>query len=154
MRVRAAVDGLTVLATAGTHVVLIGMDFDSARANELLGFSIQRTNHATGETYWMWNDILFPAHDAVVKAARDAGQASDPSLFGSDLNPFQEFLRGDYTVSPGVAYSYRVVAQGGPPNQLAAFVDVTDAATTETVDHGNGHAVWFNRAAVASQAYV
>src|SRR5580704_2905994 len=58
MRVRAAVNGLTVLATAGTYVVLIGMDFDSARANELLGFSIQRTNHATGETYWMWNDIL------------------------------------------------------------------------------------------------
>lgn len=154
MRALAVVDGLTVSATAGTHVVLIGMDFDPARANELLGFSIQRTNHATGETYWMWNDILFPAHDAVAKAARDAGQKPDPALFGSDRNPFQEFLRGDYTVSPGVAYTYRVVAQGGTPDALTALASATVEVTTETVDHGNGHAVWFNRAAAASQAYV
>ena len=33
------------------------------------------------------------------RAARDAGQKPDPALFGSDQNPFQEFLRGDYTVT-------------------------------------------------------
>ena len=105
-------------ATAGTHVVLVGMDFDEKKANDLLGFSIERTNHATGETYWVWNDILFPAHDTTVKAARDAGQKPDPALFGSDQNPFQEFLRGDYAVSPGMAYTYRVVARGGPRTSL------------------------------------
>ncbi len=154
MRTGATVDGLVVQATAGTHVVLVGMDFDEKKANDLLGFSIERTNHATGETYWVWNDILFPAHDTTVKAARDAGQKPDPALFGSDQNPFQEFLRGDYTVSPGMAYTYRVVAQGGTPDQLVALAEVSVDVTTETVEHSDGHAVWFNRAAVASQAYV
>jgi phosphatidylserine/phosphatidylglycerophosphate/cardiolipin synthase-like enzyme len=154
MRIRASANGLVVQATAGTHVVLIGMDFEEARAGELLGFSIERTNHATGKTYWVWNDILFPAHDAIAKAARDAGQKPDPALFGSDLNPFQEFLRGDYTVSPGTAYTYRVVAQGGTPEQLVPLAEASVDVTTETVEHGDGHAVWFNRAAVSSQAYV
>ena len=53
-----------------------------------------------------------------------------------------------------MAYSYRVVAQGGTPEQLVALAEASVEVTTETVDHGNGHAVWFNRAAVASQAYV
>lgn len=154
MRIGAATGGLTVHVTAGTYVVLIGMDFDAARRDQLLGFSIQRTNDANGDQYWMWNDILFPANDAVAKAARDAGQKADPALFGSDRNPFQEFLRGDYTVSPGVHYTYRVVAQGGTPDQLVALAEVTVEVTTETVDHSEGNAVWFNRAAVASQAYV
>jgi hypothetical protein len=153
MRISKTVDGLTIQATAGTYVVLMGMDLDAAKVDQLLGFSIERTNHATGETYWMWNDILFPANDAVTKADRDAGNKPNPALFESGTNPFQEFLRGDYTVSPGQQYTYRVVAQGGTPDQLVALAEASVDVTTETVEHPDGHAVWFNRAAAASQAY-
>src|SRR6266566_4721489 len=131
MRTRDSSAGLTVLATAGTYVVLLGMDLDKSLAEQCLGFSIERTNHQNGDVYFMWNDLLFPDDAATVTAVRDAGGVPDRRLFGSDRSPFQEFLRGDYTVSPGSKYTYRVIAQGGAPRQLTPVAEVTLEVDTE-----------------------
>ncbi len=153
MRVRTSADGLTVQAIAGTYVVLLGMNLADARAQSLLGFSIQRTDHATNTTYWMWNDLLFPHNAAEVAALRAQHQTPDSDLFGSDRNPFQEFLRGDYTVAPDRQYTYRVIAQGGTPDQLQPLAELTVEVSTEPETAVDGHAVWFNRGAATSQRY-
>src|SRR4029453_19610960 len=101
MRALDTKDGLTVMASAGTYVVLLGMDLAHALAEQALGFSIERPNHHTGDVYYMWNDLLFPDDAAVVAAAHAAGEEPSRAGFGSDRNPFQEFLRGAYTGSTG-----------------------------------------------------
>ena len=153
MRIRVSVDGLTVQAIAGTYVVLLGMNASDTLAASLLGFSIQRTDHTTNSTYWMWNDLLFAHHAAELAALKAQQQTPDPGLFGSDLNPFQEFLRGDYTVAPGGRYTYRIVAQGGSPDALLPLAEATIEVSTEPETPVKGHAVWFNRGAATSQRY-
>lgn len=53
MRTRDSNAGLTVLASAGTFVALLGMDLDKNLAEQCLGFSIERTNHPNGDVYFM-----------------------------------------------------------------------------------------------------
>jgi hypothetical protein len=138
MRISKTVDGLTVQATAGTYVVLLGMDLDAAKVDQLLGFSIERTDHAGGETYWMWNDILFPANDALAKADRDAGNKPNPALFESGTNPFQEFLRGDYTVQ--ISFHPQPSVLFAQLGQLG-FLRRGEAGSLTSIDAGLTHPV-------------
>jgi hypothetical protein len=40
---------MSVQAVAGTYVVLLGINMDSARTAGVLGFGIQRTDHDNGD---------------------------------------------------------------------------------------------------------
>jgi hypothetical protein len=55
MRAKKQHNGLTAMAVAGNHVVLIGWDMAEAdiRSQGVLGFSLQRHRHEDGETIWM-----------------------------------------------------------------------------------------------------
>src|SRR5205807_1404576 len=44
---------LSVQAIAGTHVVLLGMDFPEQDCAGLLGFALRREDHTEGEKYWL-----------------------------------------------------------------------------------------------------
>ncbi len=48
MRSRKTKDGLTVMAVAGTNVVLLGFNLPKAKTTTLLGFAVKRTDHAKG----------------------------------------------------------------------------------------------------------
>lgn len=137
--------GLTALAIAGNHVVLIGWDMerDLLRSGPVLGFAIERTRSSDGERIWL--------------AGMKTFQAVDPNPapgvpVSSRRHPLQTFQWSDYTVSPGQAYRYRVVAMAGRPDALIEAASVVLDVTTERVDLGP-HAVFFNRGAIASQEY-
>src|SRR5689334_5579660 len=53
MRAKASDHGLHVQAIAGSHVVTFGLDWPQARAGELQGFALHRTNHRTGRADWI-----------------------------------------------------------------------------------------------------
>src|SRR5437867_12001917 len=100
MRKRRTEAGLTVNAIAGTHVVLLGLDFDAAHRKGCLGFAIQREDHTEDERSWLTGMKTFKATDP---GLGPGGQVS------SREHPFQTF-RG-----PALG------ASRGPPKPTRAF---------------------------------
>jgi phosphatidylserine/phosphatidylglycerophosphate/cardiolipin synthase-like enzyme len=145
MRVADTNDGLTALAIAGNHVVLLGWDLDEAaiKSRGVLGFAIQRTRLSDGEVIWLPGMKTF-------KSVKPYPEPGVP--VSSFRHPIQSFQWADYSVSPGESYTYRVVAMCVPAHALKQGTSVTLNVTTEKVDQGR-HAVFFNRGAIASQEY-
>lgn len=145
MRTSDTQNGLTALATAGSYVVLLGWDMDEAtiKGGDILGFAIERTRQTDGEVIWLSGMKTFesvephPAPGVPVSSFR---------------HPFQSFQWADYSVSPAVDYTYRIVAMRGPAGALIPGAEVSLRVRTEAVDQGK-HAVFFNRGAIASQEY-
>ena len=145
MRSTRSDQGLTVLAIAGTYVVLLGWDLaeQAITAGGILGFAIRRTRHEDGDQRWLSGMKTFEAtlpHPA-------------PGVpVTSYQHPFQTFQWADYSAEPDKTYTYRVVPVSGTPAQLVHGPAVEVTVTTERVDLGK-HAVFFNRGAVGSQEY-
>lgn len=149
MRAASSGYGLTFRVIAGAHSVILAMDLaDTARAG-CLGFSIRRTRVGPAgatlpvdqqEVRWIPNRLRFP---------KDASSG----LATTDRAPVQKFRWGDYTAYPGNTYRYEVIAQYGQWNQLTPGASTAAEVTTERQDSPET-AVFFNRGAAASQAYV
>jgi phosphatidylserine/phosphatidylglycerophosphate/cardiolipin synthase-like enzyme len=145
MRTTHSEHGLTVLAVAGNHVVLLGWDLakEAIVGGGILGFAIRRTRHEDGDKRWLTGLKTFAAtlpHPA-------------PGVpVSSYRHPFQTFQWADYSAEPGKTYTYRVVPVSGTPAALVHGPAVELTVTTERVDLGT-HAVFFNRGAVGSQEY-
>jgi phosphatidylserine/phosphatidylglycerophosphate/cardiolipin synthase-like enzyme len=143
MRVRRSHGGLTVQATAGAYVVMLGMNMDEADCPGLKGFAIHRTDHEADEASWMSGLKTF--------------EATDPGLppgatFSTRQQPIQGFTWSDFAAKPGRRYTYRVVALKGEPAELTPFKQVEVEVTTES-EEGGDHDVHFNRGAAASQEF-
>jgi phosphatidylserine/phosphatidylglycerophosphate/cardiolipin synthase-like enzyme len=141
MRALGKGDGLQIQLVAGTYVVLIGISVDPDQVDDLLGFSIQRTDHTEGERYFLYNHLLFERNDKGPK-----------SNYSSDANPIQAFVWGDYTAKPAHTYTYEVTARYGTPANLTEGSSAAAKVTTEDPDDGI-HGVYFNRGVAASAAY-
>jgi phosphatidylserine/phosphatidylglycerophosphate/cardiolipin synthase-like enzyme len=128
---------LSVHAISGTYVVLLGMDLAEAEIKNLLGFAIHRRDHTAGREDWLQNMKRFPGR-------RRVGS--------SEVNPFQEFVWGDYTAKPGRKYTYTIIPMYAPAGKLRHADEVSIDVETVNCDLGT-HAVYFNRGTTASQAY-
>jgi ketosteroid isomerase-like protein len=82
----------------------------------------------------------------------DAAIAGHAPIYGSDENPFQAFLWGDYTCAPDQEYEYRIEARVGAPGKLTSAASVT--ARVKTSATSGVHHVYFNRGVLASQSYI
>lgn len=146
MRTRATSEaGLAVRGIAGTYVVLLGFNVAEAQREGLLGFAVRRTDHTEKESSWLRGQLYFKA------TGGDLGSSTPTSV-----SPIQKFRWGDYTAKPLHEYTYEVHAMCGRPGALEDRDSVEVRVRTEDPwDVGkSGHAVHFNRAAAASQAYV
>lgn len=145
MRAHKSIPGLTALAVAGNHVVLLGWDMpaDALRSQGVLGFAIRRTRHEDGERTWLPG---FKTFQSVVPNPIPGEPVS------SFRHPLQTFQWADYDVEPDKTYTYKIVAMGGAPGALVQGAGVVLRVTTERTDLGK-HAVFFNRGAVGSQEY-
>jgi phosphatidylserine/phosphatidylglycerophosphate/cardiolipin synthase-like enzyme len=142
MRSKASSGGLSVHAIAGTHVVLFGFDVPKAQSAGLVGFALERTGTKPKRAgFYLDNFLLLEANDV--------GAEPDHS---SHLNPFQEFVWGDYTLDPGSEYEYLVEARYGKPGSLSTGASVTIPVRTES-ETGDAQDVFFNLGAAGSQAY-
>lgn len=143
MRIRRKKNGIAVHAISGTHVVMLGLDATAAARRGLLGFAIERTDHTEDERYWLKGYKTFEA---------TIPHPEPGSLHSTLEHPIQSFLWADYTAKPEHTYTYRIRPMKGRPKSLQAGVDVVVKIQTEPVDKGT-HAIYFNRGAIASQAY-
>jgi phosphatidylserine/phosphatidylglycerophosphate/cardiolipin synthase-like enzyme len=140
MRKTSVNNGVTVRAYAGVTGVLLAMNITPARRAGLLGFAVKRRSPGS-DFKWLKGMLTFPGQ-----------HHTDGQLSPSNVAPIQKFRWSDYTVAPGQSYSYVVQPVYGPPGapdvQPGAGVTVRTASVTE-----DEHAVVFNRAAAASQAF-
>ncbi|HMX40662.1 MAG TPA: hypothetical protein PKD78_10050, partial [Saprospiraceae bacterium] len=139
---------LSLHAVAGTHVVALGIDMPEQMAGGLLGFSIWRREQPEGE----WRALEGLKYFKGVKAGGGEGAAG--STTSTEFHPIQDFFWSDFTVRPGREYEYRVVAQAGRPGQLQPIAELSAKVKTESNDHKQKHAVYFNRGVSGSQAFV
>ena len=143
MRAHRTEGDLHVQAIAGSHVVVFGFDWPAARAGELQGFALHRTDHGTGRADWLQSQKRY--------LSTDPGTARG-ALVSTRRHPLQTFQWADYTAQPDADYTYRVVALGGTPAALTTLAEA--AVTVRTITRtASGHAVHFNRGAVAAQEY-
>src|SRR3954447_6505488 len=143
MRAESAADGLSVHAIAGTHVVLFGFDLPKEQTKDLLGFALQRTDKSRSQAKPVYLDNF------LLLKINDKGKTPDHSSF---LNPFQEFVWGDYTLRPDEEYEYEVTARYGKPGALTSGATVKVSVRTES-ELGHKQDVFFNRGVAGSQAY-
>jgi phosphatidylserine/phosphatidylglycerophosphate/cardiolipin synthase-like enzyme len=143
MRAQRTEGDLHVQAIAGSHVVIFGFDWPAARAGELQGFALHRTDHVTGRADWLESQKRY--------LSTDPGTATGVQV-STRRHPLQTFQWADYTVRPDVDYTYRAVALGGTPAALEPLAEAAVAVRTITRT-ASGHAVHFNRGAVAAQEY-
>jgi phosphatidylserine/phosphatidylglycerophosphate/cardiolipin synthase-like enzyme len=141
MRAVAYGKGISVHAIAGTHVVLFGFDVPPNSVTDLMGFAIKKTDKQTQRSDYLDNFLLLKANDR--------GEKSNHTSY---RNPFQEFVWGDYTLSPAQEYSYEVTAMYGTPGALKRGPRVDVDVKTES-EAGDVHDVFFNRGVAGSQAY-
>ncbi len=136
---------IAVNAVAGNNVVLLGMDATEEARKGLLGFAIQRTDHTSGgEERWLRSSLSFDHHPT--------HKAGDESL-DSISHPIQDFKWGDYAAKPDHEYTYKVIPIYGSPTDLVQGDAVSVKVKTESISNETD-AVFFNRGAAASQAYV
>jgi hypothetical protein len=141
MRRKHTSQGLAVRAIAGTHAVLLAMDYPEARCPGLLGFGIHRTDHTEEEAYWLSGTKVFPS--------ADPGLAPGSQVPTRD-HPIQDFSWGDYSAKPGHTYTYRVAAFKGTPGAPVPVAQVKVKVTAES-PAGGDHDIYFNRGTGASQ---
>ncbi len=143
MRKKKTKGDLSVQAIAGTHVVLLGMDFPEANCPGLLGFALRREDHTEGEKYWLSGYKTF----ASVEPFPPPGL-----LYSTRQHPIQGFTWSDFSAKPDHDYTYEVFALRGTPATAEEAENVAVKIRTES-EHGRTHHVHFNRGAAASQEY-
>lgn len=145
----ASSDGkLRVHAIAGTHVVLLALDLPKADTRGLKGFAFRR-RVAGGAWTWLTGLKIF---DALFPNGVKVGANGKIPRFKTNEFPIQSFLWSDYAATPETTYDFEVTAMYGAPGRLEARSKASASVTTEAEDDGR-HGIWFNRGAIASQAY-
>lgn len=141
MRAIGGGNGLNLRAIAGTRVVLLAIAIDEPLREGLLGFAIGRV---TGDRVdWLEGRKVF---------ASVVPHPDPQARFPSDRHPVQSLIWSDYEAKPGTTTRYRVHPMHGTPAEptLGAPGEIT--VTTEDPETGT-HGIWFNRGAIASQAF-
>ncbi len=140
--------GISVNAVSGTNVVFFGIDASLAARKGLLGFAIRRVDHTEagqpGADRWLSGRKVFKS--VVV--------SPDPRKeYETSLHPVQSFVWSDYRAKPGYSYTYFIHAMYGTPSAPKLAKPVEVSLRTESNDDSGTHAVFFNRGAIASQAF-
>ncbi len=143
MRVTMKANGITVNCIAGSYVVFFGLDLAESYRKNFLGFAFKREDHTNGEIQWMRGMKTFE---------EIAPNAAVGENFSTEVHPIQSFQWADYSVKPGVLYTYTIQSMYGNPGELKTKGKVEIEVKTEA-EEGEEHSAYFNRGSVATQEY-
>lgn len=143
MRATATAGDFRAKAIAGTHTILIALDCAEPRRKGLLGFGFKREVAGGGATKWLSSLKVFRS----VVANPQVG-----TIYSTEQHPIQSFLWGDYTAKPDTSYKFSIYPMYGTPSALQPQAPIELTVRTEK-EFDQGHGVWFNRGAIASQAF-
>lgn len=143
MRTQVSEKDFSIHTISGTHVVLLAIDATRKARKGLLGFALKRTDPVENQSYWLKG----------IKVFKEVVPQPQPGRKYSSLEqPIQSFLWGDYTAKPGRTYDFILRPVYGSPKNLTYGDDITFSVETEE-SVGKTHDVYFNRGAIASQAF-
>jgi hypothetical protein len=145
MRVTTSAGQFQAKAIAGTRTVMIALDCGNEARKGLLGFAFRR-QRIGGDPEPKWLRSLKVFESVVPKPDPEHGD------YRTDRFPIQSFLWSDYTADPDTTYEFEIFPAFGQPGALEFADQLTLRITTEPENDGK-HGVWFNRGAIASQAY-
>ncbi len=131
-----------VRAIAGTYAVMLCFDVAEPARKGLLGFAIKRKAGA-GSARWLRGKKVFPSIEP------NPAPGAQPSTWDY---PVQSMLWADYTAKPSTDYVFEVYPVYGPVDALDHRPAITVDIRTED-EWGERHSVFFNRGAIASQAF-
>jgi len=139
---------------SGTRTVLLALDCAEERRSGLLGFAFKRevVGAADGKTKWLRSLKVFKSIVPDPKNARDPADPTRPMRFSTLEHPIQSFLWGDYTAEPDTLYRFTILPLYGRPGELEPRGEIKFNIRTEK-EFDQGHGIWFNRGAIASQAF-
>lgn len=156
MRVVTSQGDFKAKAIAGTHTVLIALDCTEPSCKDLMGFAFKREvvgqAAAGSKSKWLRSLKVFKSIVPDPKNAKDPQDPTQPARFSTWEHPIQSFLWGDYTAEAGTRYKFTIVPMYGKPGALEPKPALTFEIRTEK-ELDQGHGVWFNRGAIASQAF-
>ncbi|MBV9393480.1 MAG: hypothetical protein JOZ84_03625 [Methylobacteriaceae bacterium] len=145
-------------AIAGTHAITMALNCQEGRCKGLMGFAFQRETVGNGKAGLQWSrsQKVFKSLVPDPKSEHDPKNPSQRKPFYTNEFPVQSFLWGDYGASPGTTYRMRILPMYGKPGALKS--DPKDEIkieieTEKEWEPGETHGVWFNRGAIASQAF-
>ncbi len=147
-------EGFQARAISGIHTVLIALDCPEPRRHGLMGFAFQRQiiGPKMPPAKWLRSQKVFKSIEPDPKNAHPPGHPDQPKRFYTDEHPIQSFLWGDYGASPDTSYRFKVVPMYGHPGALEPHDAMQFDIRTEK-EFDQGHGVWFNRGAIASQKF-
>jgi phosphatidylserine/phosphatidylglycerophosphate/cardiolipin synthase-like enzyme len=158
MRTTATAGDFRAKVIAGTHTVLIALDCAEKRRKRLKGFAFKREMAGPGSTgpKFLRSQKVFKSVVPDPKNAHDPADPKKPARFYTDKFPVQSFLWGDYAAAPATTYRFVVQPMYGSAGALTT--DPKDELKFEVTTErewgpGETHGVWFNRGAIASQAF-
>jgi len=132
-------------AIAGTRAIMIALDCDEDARPGLLGFAFKRQRVGMDrEPKWLRSLKVFET--VVPKPDPDKGD------YRTNKFPIQSFLWSDYTAEPNTEYLIEVYPAYGEPADPQLGAPLKLPVKTEPENDGK-HGIWFNRGAIASQAY-
>lgn len=131
-------------AIAGTRAIMIALDCKDSARKGLLGFAFRRRRQG-GESKWLRSQKVFQS--VVPKPDLVHGN------YRTDRFPIQSFLWSDYTAEPGVSYQFEITPVYGTPAQPDLKHSPLVLSIKTESEEGKNHSIWFNRGAIASQAY-
>ena len=139
---------------SGTRTVLLALDCAEERRSGLLGFAFKRevVGAADGKAKWLRSLKVFKSIVPDPKNARDPADPTRPMRFSTLEHPVQSFLWGDYTAEPDTLYRFTILPLYGRPGELEPRGEIKFNIRTEK-EFDQGHGIWFNRGAIASQAF-
>lgn len=139
---------LRVRAIAGTRVVLLALDLPEADCTGLRGFAFRRRING-GKWEWLTGLKIFSS--VFPNGVPPSANGKIPR-FPTNEHPIQGFLWSDYSAKSATRYEFEIAAMYGEPGALQARSTASVDITTEVEDDGK-HGIWFNRGAIASQAF-
>jgi len=154
MRITKEQGDFKVKAIAGTHTILIAIDCVDERRKGLLGFAFKRgvVGSKNGGPKFLRSQKVFKSVVPDPKNAKDPNDPTKPARFSTEDHPVQSFLWGDYGAEPGKKYTFSIIPMYGKPGALEPAEPLEFEIRTEKAND-KGHGVWFNRGAIASQAF-
>ncbi|MBN8247096.1 MAG: hypothetical protein J0L84_06590 [Verrucomicrobia bacterium] len=136
---------------AGTRTILMALNCPEVRRQGLRGFAFHRKLKGASEGKWLRSQKVFKT---LVPDPRKPVDGKPP-VFRTLEHPIQSFIWSDYTAEPGKSYEFRILPMYGKPGALksAAADELQITIKTELEDDPDGHGIWFNRGAIASQQF-
>jgi len=136
---------------SGTRTILMALNCPEHRRKGLRGFSVYRKREGASSGKWLRSQKVFRSIVPDPKKLVDG----KPPVFTTQDFPVQSFLWSDYTADPGTRYEFRILPMYGKPGKLksAPEDELHIVVETEAEDDPDGHGIWFNRGAIASQHF-